>query len=540
MQVRLRQQTVYPWHCSGQTCVRGFVFYAGRRYAAADLATLVETLEPEAVASFLHQANGVFCVLCRGPRASWMAVDRLRAFPLFYGQPGNELYAGDDPDWIAEQLGGVEINPLSRDEYRATSYVTGPHTLYKGVRQVQGGEFLQVGDGTAAPLWAARHYFRFRPTVDPTPGASEEDLLDRHDVLMEAVARRLIECAQGRPLVIPLSGGFDSRLICLMLRRLGYEDVICFTYGRPANEEATVSAAVAQQVGYRWEFVPYTEERWQQWVRTPEWRAYMTTMENAVSAPHVQDWPAVWELHAAGLIPRDSIFVPGHAADFLTGSHIPREFLSMRRVGVEKVVDKTLSYHYSLLGRGAFPASRWQDFRRKVREVLGDAPAETPAEAVSASDLWDGQERQCKFTCNSARVYEFWGYEWLIPLWDTELTDFWLDIPLAYRAHNVLYNTYVKRVEQRMGFTHVTRSDAAYIEQPLRKLVRNTVDALPPFVRRGINWARGHMRVARWQQQYYSHPLAWFGVATPEEFRSVYRTGNESVVSLLVSQRFGA
>jgi len=63
-------------------------------------------------------------------------------------------------------------------------------------------------------------------------------------------------------------------------------------------------------------------------------------------------------------------------------------------------------------------------------------------------DLQEGdwQERQAKFIVNSVRVYEFWGYEWRIPLWDNQLMDFFSGVPLKLRLEKKLYDPLVDRV----------------------------------------------------------------------------------------------
>lgn len=63
------------------------------------------------------------------------------------------------------------------------------------------------------------------------------------------------------------------------------------------------------------------------------------------------------------------------------------------------------------------------------------------------SEFWEWQERQANYMVNSVRVYEYWGYEWRIPLWDMELVQFWKSVPAHLRADRKLYNTYVDRYQ---------------------------------------------------------------------------------------------
>ncbi|WP_269848621.1 asparagine synthase-related protein [Methanosarcina horonobensis] len=61
-------------------------------------------------------------------------------------------------------------------------------------------------------------------------------------------------------------------------------------------------------------------------------------------------------------------------------------------------------------------------------------------------EYFDSNERQAKFIINSVRVYEFFGYEWRIPLWDAELMEFFLRVPIEHRINRNLY----KKIRQRL------------------------------------------------------------------------------------------
>jgi asparagine synthase (glutamine-hydrolysing) len=72
---------------------------------------------------------------------------------------------------------------------------------------------------------------------------------------------------------------------------------------------------------------------------------------------------------------------------------------------------------------------------------------------ADAMEKWDWQERQAKFICNSVRVYEFYGYDWWLPLWDTEFMKFWEHVPLELRKGTALYLAYVRHETHKQDST---------------------------------------------------------------------------------------
>ncbi|MDI2587661.1 asparagine synthase-related protein [Psychrobacillus sp. NEAU-3TGS] len=138
-----------------------------------------------------------------------------------------------------------------------TGYVTGKNTLYTNVKQIQAGEYL-VFDKKNKELRTS-HYFKFHH--GEYSKKNQDELVEELDQVHVRVFQRLIDSLEGRPAILPLSGGYDSRLIAVMLKRLGYENVICFTYGLCSNWEVKISKMVAEQLGFKWIFVPYEKKK---------------------------------------------------------------------------------------------------------------------------------------------------------------------------------------------------------------------------------------------------------------------------------------
>ena len=435
----------YPWTevKSGDiTCwLKGTFFHENELLQGGDVVRLFTSalkdsrIDHEALKALLLALNGNFALALETSRYVICAVDRVRSIPLFYAVDEDEVLFSDDANHLRDRL-NPPFNEENGAEFLVTGYVTGSDTLFEGISQVRAGEYL-IYDKEDASL-ATRFYHRF--WHGNFFSASEEELLDRLDEIFVRVFQRLIESTKGRQIVVPLSGGLDSRIIVAMLKRLGVEDVICFSYGKKGNYEAEISRQVAEALGYRWYFVEYTNEKWYACYHSDEMQRYREYGGNLVSLPHFQDFLAVKELKEEGKIREDAVFVPGHSGDMLAGSWIPQDYDKPQAYTFGTFLEESLKKHYSLW--------KWNEaelgplFEGKIRKSVGDISVHDNESCANAVELFNFNERQAKFIVNSVRVYEFFGYRWQIPLWDAELIDFFLQVPLSYRINQLLYKNY--------------------------------------------------------------------------------------------------
>lgn len=426
----------------------GYAFQAGMLLDAAALAGAARRLgeegsAPEVLVQNVREWNGSFALVVETDGFCFAAVDRLRSRPLFYAESDGKLFIGDDAEWVRAQVSDDGVDQDALAEFLLTGYVTGQDTLCPRVKQLQAGECLIADKRERAPRVRTHRYYRF--VHGDYLEANEEALFAAMDEMLVGVFERLLASTAGRPIVVPLSGGQDSRLVVAMLRRLGRRDVLCYSYGRAGNWESRVSEAVARKLGYAWEFVPAACRRWQDRLLSEEAKAFHLYRGGLSSVACARDWPAVWELKLAGKIPADAVVVPGHTGDVVSGGHIPRDFADRDVVGSSELVRTLLRDHYGLWHWSKHGRTLGVTMGARVLDCLGDLPAETPEEAASALECWEWQERQAKFIVNLCRAYEFWGYDWRIPLWDSGMCDFWARVPLKLRLGQRLYNAYLNR-----------------------------------------------------------------------------------------------
>jgi len=398
-------------------------------------------IQEKELGQFLKGLNGEFAIVAETESRIFCTVDRLRSIPLFYTVEGGDFLLSDNAYFLKDRINS-RLNEKNAAEYMVAGYVTGEETLFDGVKQLRSGEFLTYQK--KEDRLKTFYYFRFlHGNYFELP---ESQLLKMLDQVFVNTFSRLIESTikQGKKLVVPLSGGLDSRVIVAMLKRLGANDITCISYGGKGNREAAISKKVAEALGYDWLFVEYTTRKWYKCYNSEEADYFKMWAGNLSSLPHMQDFLALKELKSQGKLPDNSVFVPGHSGDMLAGSHIPRYYLdNSKKYDSETFLADSLKKHYNLW-KWPHELELEQIFKEKINKSAAGLEIKDNDSCANAIEFLDFNERQAKFIINSVRAYEFFGYEWRMPFWDAELINFFLKVPMKYRISQDLYKKYAR------------------------------------------------------------------------------------------------
>jgi asparagine synthase (glutamine-hydrolysing) len=306
------------WVTVGNTHVRGSAFIDDNLLDSQTLAGVYDSASPQERIKLLSDINGFFAVVCITDTILFAATDRVRTIPFFYAIHDKQIFISDDAYWVATEIGDKETNSMARLEFLLSGYVTGEDTLCPNVKQIQAGEVIYNHNSkTEIPVISSQRYFRYIHHDYVQDDA--EALKDRFQSMIMDVGKRLIKYSNGRTIVVPLSGGYDSRLIVLVLKQLKYDNLIAFSYGKLNNEESLISKEIAESLNVKWLFVPYTKEKGFEWYHSHEAVLYRQTSSNSSAISYFQDWPALKTLFEKRLIPSDSVFVPGLSGDLPSG-----------------------------------------------------------------------------------------------------------------------------------------------------------------------------------------------------------------------------
>jgi len=377
----------------------------------------------------MNSIDGFFSIIYSDEEKLLIISDKVRSYPLFFTKKNNMLYVSDNAHVLKKKLEINKQNNFGVLEFLLCGYVTGNDTLYNEIKQLLPGQMLQ---------WSRKEkkikiidYYKFYPNPEDMSERDKFNYDRKKNELREILNKSFLRLKKhiidnNFVPVIPLSGGIDSRLIAIMLKKVDIKNAICYTYGEKNHIEAKKSREIAEKLDFEWKFVSYTKEKWNKIYNCEIKKDYAFFADGLSVKPHFMDFIAVKELFSD--IDEKLIFLPGHTLDFISGKQIPSKiFLNNIFTPYElynEIINKHYSFHYI-----------YKKDNKKIIENIKRTVKKTKNkhEMLAKFDYWNWRERQSKFILNSLNVYDYFGFEWYIPFWEKEFQKFFLSIPYEYR-----------------------------------------------------------------------------------------------------------
>ncbi len=508
--------------------VKGNIFYNNILLKQTEIIQIVEEiLNKGKINDVLLNLNGSYALVIKTSEIIMSIVDRVRSIPLFYSKTADRFIISDDANYIRDAT-DAKFNEINGAEFLVTGYVTGSETLFENIFQIQAGEYI-LFEINRNNLSATRYFHFWHGDYYSDP---EDILLERLDDVFISVFKRLIDSTKGKQIVVPLSGGLDSRIIVAMLKRLGVKDVICYSYGKKGNLEAEISRSVANALGYKWYFVEYTNKMWYNVYHSKEMREYERYAGNNSSLPVIQDYLAVKKLKEKDFLKTNAVIIPGHSGDMLAGSWIPNN-IAIISPDENQYINLILSTHYSLWKWNNEKNKNNHLFIKKIKIGIDNYSIYDINSLVNSIESFNFYERQAKFIINSVRAYEFFGYEWRIPLWDNELIDYFLKLEIKFRIDQYLYQHYILKNVILNNFTELINIPSTSITNNHSLFKDSLVKKLQKY-----NFLKSIIKILFYKymvlSEYSTNPNNFYGIMSKKEYRSFYH-GTENINTYLTN-----
>lgn len=437
MEVSVLRNEGISWVCDDKIFAKGyFISSCGKKYYGDDMIKYFENIDLDKdLIRYLKRVNGNFSLIIENFDNIYLIVDHIRSFPIFYCLTEDGIIISDDINYIKEQLDDLKYNKYNVMELLMTGFTTDTRTIYGSIYQLNAGECLVYNKKLKKIVSKETYCLSTELEVID----DKEQILEKMDIFLKQVFLDFINSVDGQTIVVPLSGGYDSRLILFYLKKLKYKKVICYTYGHKNQVDVKLAKELANYLGYKWIFIPYKRGYLYNLFQSEDGHKYREYASNGNAIPHLQDWSAVYYLNENALIPTDAIFVPGHTA-FLSFQNYSDDTENKNESLIREIIKK----HYFLWPFEKNTLEVQQYYESNIQAIVQRESSDIFKNTYNKMFFWEWRERHAKFICNSVRAYEFFDYQWRLPLWDNRLINLWASIDIKYKKNKQIFKQYMK------------------------------------------------------------------------------------------------
>lgn len=461
----------FCWESKNGIYVRGYVFDTDKYLQAEEIIPMFSLVNNEEdLKHIISELNGIFAVIIVKKDKVLAAVDRYGVFKLFYAINGGGISIGDDTGGIVNALERKTLNRDAVKDWYHSGFAAKRDTLINGLFCINASEYLSYDGFTTSLRVEKYHIF----SIFSDNEKSYEDYLGELSSIVKGVASRLVESLGGKRVLLPLSGGVDSRFCAMLLKMAGYEKVTCLSYGNRNGKEERIAKAAALKLGFEHIFIPYTYRDWFNLFKNEENLKYIDAVSSFKATPHFSDLFAARFL-AGKYNSNDCVIIPGHVGSIAESMFdADTEYSHSDIVG--KIIDKYF-YFYGSKHKASmkYLHSRLDDYALRDNSVCTD-------EAQGAFDAAAYDTYRSNHLFMTLRPYEFYGFEWRLPLMDLEMVEFFKSVPVIYKGKTklLLYDFVAGNCCPQVPF---------YIEPKtyLQKVIRNINDrrygCINPFIK---------------------------------------------------------
>ena len=438
VKILVREHGVYPWQGSLEedgTIIRGVFYYDGKRYEHGIPEELRHIETEEEFQAKQKKLTGRYALICRGTNRTFFAVDRISIYPLFYGlSEKNDMVISDSFALIEQETGAVCPDTEGMLQFLSTQSTYGNRTLSKKIQTLMAGQYAVLNHETQE--LSVRDYDTHSHT-ESYPH-DEQWLTQKHEEVLDDVFSRMIQELNGKKVILFLSGGYDSRLVALQLKKHGYSNVICVSFGKHKSRDFNVAKEVAAKLGFEWMSIEADPNAMQHLLDDESKKHWLTQCSNGFRTPYLEAI-LLRPYFERGILPKDGVIINGNSGDFIEGEQFCPNFTPGGSYHADDIVDAVLARHFTLSGEGL---KNHKQHRNTIKTELhlDDHGTYSYFECQELYEQINWRERQSKYVVNSVwECEELHQMEWKLPLWDDALVDYWLNVPIDERAHRKLY-----------------------------------------------------------------------------------------------------
>lgn len=391
--------------------------------------------------------------------------DRLGSYRHYGFQNNDALHLSCEVKTLALFQHSVEIDPAGLASMLSFGYHLGPLTLLKQIQCLPNACDLTYV--AASHTLTLARYWRFPYGEQPSLTGTADELAEAlHAHLTTALKRQLRGVDK---LLLPLSGGLDSRTMAELLQQSGFSgEVQTYSFGQTSSRDRRYGQAIAKKLGYPHLSLPtpadfmtrHLEE--DAWLFDAEWSAEMHwPVRFAYRDPVLGDrtgWHALSGMFGDIVLGSDRFGYRRTAGDTPLDAHTLRSLFY--RINQEYGTQETVL--------GLFEAESARLAKQRLDDILEDTLKSCahlpPFLALLRAEF---EHRQQRHTSMVAQVVER-ERPMLTPFLDRDVVDFSLRIPYELFHGKKLYKRMIRNHLPKVASVPYADSGLPISDAPIR------------------------------------------------------------------------
>ena len=458
--LKLKENLFWKYYSKNQISfwIKGHIY----SHSINQLIDKFEVIKENEVSSFVSTIEGHFAIVVKKLNFTCLIVDKIRSTPLYFTKIQNNFFVDYDPKNLVDlKEFDKTLDKNAELEISMSGFSIDNKTIFKSLHSLKAGEIVLLQNNSFQYI----QYFKyFGKIVEKEYSMYLEELTN----LTLNIFQRLLKNVGHRQIVIPLSAGNDSRLVASVLKHLGAKNVKCYSYGTQGNFETKISKTIAYKLGYEWTFVQLKHKKEKKFYKSNEYKKFLEFSETYFSIPYIQGLSSIKYLKENKWVDDDAIFINGNTGDFITGGHINLKIkenrnINSKEIRKENILNQLIEKHYSLWG---YLKTNYNI--NKIKNNLWKQITNINSELEDKKNdhlIYEYSEfvnRQA-YVISGQRIYEYYGHDWRLPLWDNKYLDFWQKVPLDYKLKQKLFKDMLKE----NNFGNVWREDIPVNEKKI-------------------------------------------------------------------------
>ena len=197
------------------------------------------------------------------------------------------------------------------------------------------------------------------------------------------------------------------------------------------------------------QFVQLSNSKTYKTYKTKKFKKFCETFDtfSSVSSSDIAEFQAIDELNKKKIL-NNSIIVNGNSGDFISGNHILnfKNFKDKNKT-LNSLIYVHIKKHYRLWNNLATKENDQSIFNLLKSELQNFNLIKNINSTNShlINEFLEFYDRQSKHVVSKQRVYEYFNFQWSLPLWDKDYIEFWRTIPKKYKNNQTLYEAVLQK-----------------------------------------------------------------------------------------------